>query len=147
MAKQHKAARDGGKPDRDALTAEKRARIDKRLAEIGAAIEPLGGQYVQYHNGFASLEVHRGYEEVILSFIPCEAFKAVDGSPRWRKGKWATTKWSFTPEGERGCEVGWDNGLQHFVEMDAVVEEVAKRIGAILCQPPWEAVKGETVEA
>lgn len=138
MAKGHKAAREAGAPERNEAQAKKRAAIAARIPEVGAAIEPLGGQYVRYETGFASLDVARGYGEVILSFIPCEPFKAVDGSQRWRKGKYAKTKWTFTPEGERGCEVVWDNGLQHFVELDAVVDEVARRIGAILCRPPWE---------
>lgn len=140
-AKEHKAARDAGAPSSDAVTAAKRAAIAARIPEIAGAIEPLGGHYVKYQNGFASLEVQRGYGEVILSFVPCEPFKAVDGKTRWRKGKFAKTLWTFTPEGERGCEVVWENGLQHFMEVDAVLEEVAKRIGAILCQPPWEELE------
>lgn len=140
-AKEHRAAREGAASASNAVTMAKRAAIDARIPEIANAIEPLGGHYVKYGTGFASLDVQRGYGEVVLSFVPCEPFKAVDGKLRWRKGKAAKATWVFTPEGERGCGVAWDNGVQHFMELDAVAEEVAKRIGAILCQPPWEELE------
>lgn len=141
-AKEHKAAREGSVPEADEATRKKRALIAQRIPEIGAALEPLGGHYVRYETGFASLDVARGYGEVIISFVPCESFKATDGSTRWRKGKFAKSIWTFTPEGERGVEVVWENGLQHYVEVEAALEDAAKKIGAIMCNPPWEELGG-----
>jgi hypothetical protein len=102
-----------------------------------AELESLSGQTVRWAGGYAILDAMRQYGECILCIVPYERFE-VRGMVRWRKGKNAVTKWSITPTGETGVQVAWENGLQDYAEEAAALEDVARKIGAMLCAPPWE---------
>lgn len=141
-AKEIRAERDLGDSVDDVVAAKRRAR-DERCGVILGALDSLSGHFVNIGGRYMDVEVQRNYGEVVVCFVPREPFTAVDGKTRWKKGKNAANKWCFTPEGERGVEVAWENGLQHYVELEAALEDAAKRIGAILCAPPWESPEKE----
>lgn len=121
----------------DAAIKAKRARQDARCGPIMAELESLTGQTVRWGGGYASLDAMRQYGECVLCITPYERYEVRD-MVRWRKGKNVVTKWSFTPVGERALQVSWENGLQEYAEEAAALEDVARKIGAMLCSPPWE---------
>lgn len=129
-------------PAHDEAVKAKRARQDARAGTIYAELESLTGQTVKIGAGYAGIDVMRQYNEVVVCFVDYEPYNARDGSLRWRKGGHAKNKWSFTPVNERGVQVAWENGLQDYAELDAAIEDAARRVGAILCSPPWEETEG-----